>query len=228
MSIDLNVKITSEDDIASFRLMAEKLDIETIVATGVKGAIVNQVGAPKFLMRAELQGRTLNALRTQLGQMRKKVTIIAIPLRGVNIANFAAEESRVDVIIVRDMGREHGLKTTTAKLAAASDIALELPIRPLLTQRGLERSKILKVYREAVGVALKGGMQVVLSSGAHHPMEMRSADAFEFIGEVVGLDRAYIKSAMQWCKDRIARNERRLSSGFIAPGIEIVQGGDDL
>ncbi|MHA1771123.1 MAG: RNase P subunit p30 family protein [Candidatus Thorarchaeota archaeon] len=223
MGIDLNVQI-GRGNIDEFVAMAERLGLEYIIATMTHWdkETTSKKGV-QILPRTNLTGKTLNALRTQINQTRRKAIIVSVPLKEINIVNWAAEDSRIDVLTLISRDRKYGLKPTTAKLAADSDIALELPIRPIMVSFGFERSKILKIYREATVTALEAGMQVVLSSGAQAPIEMRSPAAIRYIGEVVGLGKEYLSDAEKWGYERIQRNIERIDRDFIAPGIRIVK-----
>ncbi|MCF2137242.1 MAG: hypothetical protein K9W43_08370 [Candidatus Thorarchaeota archaeon] len=226
MGIDLNVQI-GKKDVIGFVTMAERLSIDYIIAARSQGEKISTSNEQvQILPRTDLTGNTLNALRTQINQTRRRSIIVAVPLKGINIANWAADDARIDVLTLTSRERKYGLKTTTAKLAASSGIALELPIRPLLTSMGFERSKILKIYREATTTALEAGMQVVLSSGAQIPIEMRSPAAIRYIGTVVGLTKKYLQDAEKWAHKRILQNMSRMDKDFIAPGIRIINRGE--
>ncbi len=225
MSVDLNVLIQNEY-VDEYLLMAERFGVEYILTTERLSQEVRGERNPTILPRATLTGRTLSALRTQVNQTRRNSVIIAVPLRGVSVANWAAEDSRIDLLTLTVNEKVQGLKSTTARLAAGADVALEIPIRPILVSSGFERSRILKIYREATSIALDAGMQVVLSSGARSYIEMRSPRAMEFVGTVIGLDRRYSREAMAWALERVKRNVKRLDERFVAPGIEVIEPGE--
>ena len=225
MVTDLYVHAT-ETNVDLFAQMASALGIDTIAAPSPQDADpVRYLDRVKIVRRVDLRGKIISALKTQTLQNRRCAVILAVPLRGVNTANWAAEDPRIDLLTVTSTNREHQLKTTTAHLAADGDTALEIPLRPLVINRGLDRSLILKAFREAVSVALSAGMQIVISSHARHPLEMRSGPAIEFVGTILELDRKYCRDAMRWADNRISRNEQRLDPDFIAPGLEVVRRG---
>src|SRR4030042_1254801 len=103
---------------------------------------------------------------------------------------------RVDLLTF-DPSKEHRLRETTASLASSSATALEIQAAPLLQSSGLQRSKILKTCRETVATAVDAGMGVVLSSGAAHPMGLRSPVAMVHIGLLLGIERKLAESAIQ-------------------------------
>jgi RNase P/RNase MRP subunit p30 len=141
--------------------------------------------------------------------------------------NWAAEDQRVDLLTL-DHSQEYRLRDSTARLAATYDTALEIRFDPLLHLAGLNRSKVIKVYRESVRTAIDSGMQVILSSGASHPLNMRSAMAIRHLGELLGMESKYAENAINQAPlDIVERNRRRLSSDYIAEGVEIRQRGTE-
>jgi len=153
--------------------------------------------------------------------------IVSVPLRSIDVINWAAEDKRVDLLTV-DSTLDNRLRDTTSRLAAAGNTYLEIQIAPLLKSSGLTRSKILKSYRESVSTAMDAGMGVVLTSGAIHPMGLRSSVAMAHIGILLGMDRAYADSAigsLPW--SIIERNMKKLQPGFVSNGVEVLQKGEE-
>ena len=151
--------------------------------------------------------------------------IVSVRLASVDTANWAAEDPRVDLLTV-DNSREQRLRDSTAHLAAASKTALEIRYEPLLHLVGLNRSKVIKTYRESIRTAIDSGMQVILSSGATHPLNLRSPMAMRHIGELLGMEPKYAEYVVSEApKIIIERNRKRFSSAFVTDGIEIIQKG---
>jgi len=124
--------------------------------------------------------------------------------------------------------KEHRLRETTASLASSSATALEIQAAPLLHSSGLQRSKILKMYRETVATAVDAEMGVVLSSGAAHPMELRSPVAMVHIGLLLGIERKLAENAIQELPTHlIERSMKRRQPEFVSPGVEILRGEEN-
>ncbi len=224
MTVDLNVRAETMEHVEAFAALAKRLGFEIIVTSyGREAKIIPTKDVQiKILRRRELRGKTINALKTQTNQFRRKAAILAVPLGGGSVTNWAAKDPRIDLLTLASLDRKMSLSRTTARIAAASDTALEIPIEPLLRHRGLDRSRYLKAYREAVEVALAADMQVVLVSGAVDVFDLRSPDALSYIGAVIGLDRKYVQNALRWARNRVLRNLERMRPEFITPGVEIV------
>jgi len=176
--------------------------------------------------RTNLPENGLRAAKKSVKEARSRAAVVAIPLRGVDVANWAAEDERVDLLTLDKPNNECSLRGSTAKLAAVSGTALEIPIRPLLKSSGLARSKVIKVFRENVHTALGAKMQVILSSGSKSKMSMRSPTALRYVGLLLGLDWHYTGIAVhEGPQGIIERNRKRLSPDFVAPGVQVVKRG---
>ncbi|MFW9967647.1 MAG: RNase P subunit p30 family protein [Candidatus Thorarchaeota archaeon] len=228
MPIDLNVRVPTLESLESFAEMGNRLGL-TGFATFLKRETPFETldGGMNLFVRTDLPENGLRSAKGILKETRSKSAIIAVPLRGVDMANWAAEDERVDLLTIDEPHKDFILRESTAKLAASSDTALEVLIEPLLSSFGLARSKVVKVFRENVQTAIDAGMQVILSSGAKAVMSMRSPTAMQYAGLLLGLDWHYTKHAVhEGPQDIIDRNRKRLSPNFVAPGVEIVQKGE--
>jgi RNase P/RNase MRP subunit p30 len=228
MTVDLNVRIDKHSDLDSFVEMARALGLEGI-ATSLKLETPFSRLEDGFLLavRTDLGATALGSLKKKVGLARQRSALVVVQLGKTQVSNWAAEDNRVDILALSNLSKENSLKLSTAKLAAQSGTALEIPVSPLLATAGLERSKIIKRYRECIQTALKSGMQLVLTSGASKPILMRSPDALRYIGEVLGMESAYLRNAVKdFPKALLGKNERSLSADSIARGVEIVHRGE--
>jgi RNase P/RNase MRP subunit p30 len=176
-----------------------------------------------LMTRVDLVGKGLDSTKKLLARIGRQVAVIAVPLTDIEISNWAAENSRVDLLTVTELSKESTIRESTAKLAALNGIALEIPVAPLLRFSGLERSKVLKVYRESVTTAIAAGMKVVLSSFASEPIFMRAPAAMWHIGIILGMDKRQSRECVFQVPDQIlSRSEKKKRSQSFAPGIEVV------
>jgi len=228
VSVDLGILAPDVNEIDSFGDMAIKLGLSGFAVVGSFAEPFRQLTENmKMFSRVILHGKSINSVRKQIDKTRRKSMILSVPLRSIEITNWAAEDNRVD-ILTADPTQENRLRDTTAHLASISNTMLEIQIAPLLKSTGLNRSKILKSYREAVTTARDGGMDVVLTSGANQPMGLRSSVAMAHIGILLGMDRAYADRAVTNLPlSIIERNMRKLAPGFVSSGVEVIQKGDE-
>ncbi|NHI83127.1 MAG: hypothetical protein EAX81_02315 [Candidatus Thorarchaeota archaeon] len=229
MAIDLNVRVPSEVDISHFLSMAKKLGFVGIAAMGTKAPYLNGTeGETVLVNRAEILETSLKAVKRSAMRLRMKSTIVALPLRGIEVANWAAEDSRIDLLTLTEPLNEYKLRPTTAKLAAASHTALEVPVLPLLHTTGLVRARLLKSLRENTKIAVNAGMHIVLSSGCSVPIHMRSPMALSHIGLLLGLDIKEAKrAAFEYPHTIVSSNLKRFQSEYLGPGMELVREEDN-
>ncbi len=228
MSVDLGVLAFDAIEIDSFSDMARKLGLAGFAMVGLPTDPFKTLAKGMMVYsRVTLHGKSINSVRKQIDQIRRKSMIVSVPLKSIEVTNWAAEDTRVDLLTV-DPTQESRLRDTTARLASISNTSLEIQIAPLLKLSGLNRSKILKLYRESVTTAMDAGMDVVLTSGANHPMGLRSSVAMAHIGILLGMDRSYADSAASdFPKSIIERNLKKLQPGFVSSGVEIIHKGEE-
>ncbi len=228
MSVDLGVLASDATEIDSFSDMAGKLGLTGIAVVGLHTEPFKTLTKKMMVYsRVILHGKSISSVRKQIDKNRRKSMIVSVPLKSIEVTNWAAEDKRVDLLTI-DPTQDNRLRDTTARLASISNTSLEIQIAPLLKSSGLNRSKILKIYRESVTTAMDAGMDVVLTSGAIHPMGLRSSVAMAHIGILLGMDRAYADSASSdFPRSIIERNMRKLEPGFVSSGVEIIHKGEE-
>jgi len=228
VTVDLGVIATDVSQIESFTDMAHKLGLTGIAVTGMKVSQLDTLSASsKVYRRVELHGRTINSLRKQVSKVRRKTMVVSMPLKGIEVTNWAAEDNRIDLLTLHG-ARDTRLRESTAHLASNSGTCLEIQIAPLLNHTGLNRSKILKSYRESAQTAMDEGMDVVLTSGANHSLGLRSSIAMVHIGILLGMTPPEAERAVNELPTTIIeRNSKKLQPSFIGTGIEVLQKGEE-
>ncbi|MFX0045376.1 MAG: RNase P subunit p30 family protein [Candidatus Hermodarchaeota archaeon] len=228
MPIDTNVRVPDKEALDAFAQMAVKLGFTGFASPlSMSDPIEKLENEVTLLARTDVNEKGIRAVSRAVEKARSSSTVISVPLGESRVVNWAAEDSRVDLLSVPYPLKGVSLRKTTAKLAAASDTALEVSIAPLLGVSGLTRSKVVKVLRETTQTALDAGMPIVLSSGSDSPITMRSPRALCYVGLLLGLDWHGSEKAVYENPDRIfERNKRRLGPDYVGPGVEIVERGD--
>ncbi|MHA1965768.1 MAG: RNase P subunit p30 family protein [Candidatus Thorarchaeota archaeon] len=228
MVIDIGVCVSDPKSLESFVQMAQKIGFTGLATHNIEGEPDQHFGNEfSILNRADVSGRGLKSIRKKVDGVRKHSMIVSVKLTSIDTANWAAEDQRVD-LLTHDHSQEYRLRDSTARLAATSGTALEIRFEPLLHLAGLNRSKVIKVFRESIRTAIDSGMRVVLSSGATHPLQMRSAMAIQHLGELLGMESKYAEHAIKRTPlDIVERNRRRFSSDYVVEGVEIIQRGNE-
>ncbi len=227
MAIDMNVKVPTDESLDAFIQMASGLGFKGIASTLPGREPIERATESMILFtRTDISKKGLRAVKKTVESARPQSAIVAVSLAETSVANWAANNGRVDLLTLDDPLKGVSLRRSTAKLAASSDTALEIPISPLLGVSGLTRSKILKVLRENAQTALDAGMPIVISSGAAEPIALRAPRALCYVGLLFGLDWNDCEKAVHENPDKIIlRNEKRLSKDYLGPGMEIVKRG---
>lgn len=223
--VDLSVMIERQEDIGLYLAMADTLGFSALAVKGTNLKRLIEHPSVSLYSRLDLQSRRLNSLKKETAKLRRNFTVIAMPLAGVETANWAAEDTMVDLLTISSDDKSK-LRKTTAGLAADNGTALEISVRPLLESRGLDRSKVIKMMKESLQIAVQSGMDVVLSSDAHSPISMRSPRAMYHVAVALGLEQSIAHAAVQETPAAILeRNVERLRKSQILPGLTIV--GDE-
>jgi len=222
-AIDLDVRISIENEIPRFLEMAQALGYSAIGSTIFSDDKDAELAVPIY-SRINLKVRKLSTLKKLATEARFHYSIVAVPLQGIETMNWAAEDSRIDLLTIDPSGN-HVLRKTTANISATNETALEVCIAPLLTSIGLDRSRIIRNLHDSIVVALHAGMKIILTSGADLPIHMRSPVALRHIGMMLGLSRKGADDAiLSNPKELVIQNLKRTSGDYIGPGVEILRG----
>jgi RNase P/RNase MRP subunit p30 len=227
--IDLGVYVPDSNSLEAFIQMAQKLGFTGFATPHTENEPEHSFANSRFsvLKRADLTGNNIKSIRKRVDDVRKHSMIVSVGLASVETANWAADDKRVDLLTLNHL-RDYRLRDTTARLGAASNTALEIKFEPLLNLAGLNRSKVIKMYRESISTAISSGMQVILSSGAKHPLHMRSPRAMQYLCELLGMEPKYAEHAVNHAPiDIVEENRRRFRSDYIRDGLEIIQRGTE-
>jgi RNase P/RNase MRP subunit p30 len=229
-ALDINVNIPREEELNPFIEMALRLGFAGIaVGCELNEPIKRLDNGFLLLKRTDLKGSTKENLKKQLKRTRHHSVIVSAPIVNMEVANWAAGDSRIDLLspVLPYSGCK--LRESTAKLAASSGIALEIPVGSLLTEAGMTRAKTIKAFRAAIATALSVEMPIVLTSSATVPLAMRAPMAMRHIGYLLGLDRHSSKSAVADAPNLIISvNEKKLSKRYVADGIELADGDAEI
>lgn len=226
---DLNVRAKGRQQLDAFLEMGKEYHFQAIATSiPLKNPFIEYEEDFKLCRRIEVKGDKLGTVKSRVGQGRRKAVIISVGIGDVNVVNWAANDYRVDLLTTYGNPWEKKLRRSTAKLAASTNTALEVCMASLLQVSGLQRSRVLKSLRDSIRTASRAGMGVVLSSGADHPLRMRSPTAIEYIGTLLKMDFEAVEKAIRdYPMKIIETNIAKLSDNIVAPGIEIIERDSD-
>lgn len=226
LKIDLGVMNSDSAEIDPFCRMGRSLDFSGLAVHSNLNRPEKTVEQMKIYRRVDIKGKSIGSIKKQIGQARNTSVILTLEIGAIDRTNWIVEDGRVDLLTINSSS-EHSLRVTTARLASEAEIALEIQIAPLLHTSGLNRSKMLKTYREAIETAHDNDMMVVITSGTHIPMGLRSPVAMVHIGMLLGLDKSYAQKAIDDFPSVIVhRNLKKLDPSYVGKGVEIIKGSE--
>ena len=180
-----------------------------------------------FISRADFHPRTENELTHFLRKFRRRFEIICISCDNKEVARQAAKDRRVDLICFSSLDyRKRFFDRAEAELASSSLAALEVDVKPLLILEGPPRVRLLTSLRREIAIAREFKVPIVVSSGVAEERLMRMPRDLASLAFLFGLDEAQALDATSTNPAAIvARNREKLSSRFIAPGINVIKEG---
>lgn len=182
-----------------------------------------------FASRVNLKPRTPEELLRDVRKLRRRFELVAVMCESKAVARQAAKDRRVDLLnFPQPDFRRAFFDSAEAELASACLASLEVDIRPLLTQEGAARVRLLSLLRKEVQTAKEFHVPVVLSSGVSEELLMRRPLDLAALSFLLGLDAETATEAVSENPMAIVRrNREKLGPRFIAPGIRVIRRGKD-
>lgn len=177
-----------------------------------------------FVKRVNLAPRTSNELLHDLRRYRRKFGLVAVRCNTKDVARQAAKDRRVDLLqfSVTNL-RQRFFDESEAELASQALSALEIELAPILQLTTFSRTRLLSRLRYEVATAQRNKIPVVLSSGATDTHLMRSAYDYTALATLFDLPMpAALKALSETPLTMVERNRKKLSPGYVAPGIHVV------
>ena len=182
-----------------------------------------------FASRVDLKPRTPEELLKDVRKLRRRFELVAVMCESKAVARQAAKDRRVDLLnFPQPDFRRAFFDSAEAELASACLASLEVDIRPLLTQEGAARVRLLSLLRKEVQTAKEFHVPIVLSSGVSEELLIRRPLDLAALSFLLGLDKDAATEAVS--KNPMAivrRNREKLSPRFIAPEIRVIRRGND-
>jgi len=181
-----------------------------------------------FVSRVDYKPRTQEDLTHFLRRYRRQFEVICILLDNKEVARQAAKDHRVDILNFPSPDyRKRYFDYAEAELASNTEAALEIDLKPLLIMEGPPRTRILTTWRRETTIAKEFHIPITLSSGVGEQILMRKPRDLASLGFLFGLQEETALSAVSINASAIVeRNRQKLSSKYVAPGITILEEGD--
>ncbi|MGA3191698.1 MAG: RNase P subunit p30 family protein [Candidatus Bathyarchaeia archaeon] len=182
-----------------------------------------------FASRVDLKPRTPEELLKDVRKLRRRFELVAVMCESKAVARQAAKDRRVDLLnFPQPDFRRAFFDSAEAELASSCLASLEVDMKPLLTQEGAAKVKLLSLLRKEVQTAKEFHVPIVLSSGVSEELLMRRPLDLAALSFLFGLDKDIATEAVSKNPTAIVRrNREKLSPRFIAPGIRVTRRGND-
>jgi ribonuclease P/MRP protein subunit RPP1 len=161
-----------------------------------------------------------------VGNARTEHTVVCVRGGTDALNRFAVEQPRVDVLtrpFVGSDGRsdDHGdVNHVLVKAARDSAVLIEVNLGPVLRTNGGRRVRHLERLRRLKRLLDHYDAPYVVSATPESHLQLRAPRELAAVGAEVGLGAEWTRTGLAAWGDRVARNRRRRSESFIAPGVE--------
>jgi RNase P/RNase MRP subunit p30 len=181
-----------------------------------------------FVSRVDYRPRSQEDLTHFLRRYRRQFEVICILLDDKEVSRQAAKDHRVDILNFPSPDyRKRFFDYAEAELASHTEAALEIDLKPLLVMEGPSRTRILTTLRRETTIAKEFHIPIILSSGVGEQILMRKPRDLASLGFLFGLQEETALSAVSINASAIVeRNRQKLSSKFVAPGITVLEEGE--
>ncbi len=202
-----------------FKLAAVSLPAQTESFTReAVGADFERFGID-VVSRIDLAPRSRHELLGQLRKCRRQFEVVAVRCDNQAVGLVAARDGRVDLIYFDPARPNMRLRKPLAELCSN---ALEIQVGRHATQ--LRARPVLAKLRDEVNIARSAGLNVVLTSGARRPVELRGPLDIAAVGCSLGLTPADSEAAVSTNPVTIVRaNRQKLSPTHVELGVKLVR-----
>jgi len=181
------------------------------------------------ISRVDLRPRGARELRASLRRVRRRFEIVAVCCRSKAVARQAARDHRVDLLNFSPSPSTRNrawFDRQEASLASGASCAYEINVSDLLGLGPAAGAKLLSIIRREIENARDHGVPVATSSGADSRLLMREPRGLAALLDLVGVgeeEGLEMVSSIPW--GIVEVNRGKLSPGFIAPGVRVVEEG---
>jgi ribonuclease P/MRP protein subunit RPP1 len=170
----------------------------------------------------ELVEESPSKLHGLIGKFRKSVDILIVHGGSETVNRTALENPGVDILNHPAFDKSSGLNQVLAKAAAENEVAIGLPLRPLINSRGSRRIRMLSDLRANLDLARKYEVPLVLSSDAMSCFDLRAPMEALALAEICGLEEDEAIDAMSTVPEKII-SRKRPRAGYIREGVEVLE-----
>lgn len=182
-----------------------------------------------LITRVDINEKTPRQLKQALRKLRRKVEVIAVFCKNLNVARLAARDRRVDLLCFSVKSwRKNFFDKSEAHLAIQGESILEVNLNPIIKAKTHgERIQAIRIYSENIRIAKRYNVPIIVTSGASSIYEMRAPRELAALATLLGLTDFEAREALSNAPLNLVRkNREKLSDLYIMPGVKIVKRGD--
>jgi RNase P/RNase MRP subunit p30 len=155
-----------------------------------------------------------------LRHKRRLFPIIAITCIDPEIAAWAAQDNRVDILKFPIFQLGHLMTRSIAKLMLKFHKFLEIPLSELYSLPERQQISALRQIRSALEIATLKKVPILFTSGSSRANQMRSPRDLAALGQILLSDSALSLDSLSTIpQGLIQKNLFKIGSNYIAPGL---------
>jgi len=220
-----SVYIIDEKEIPEFDLIAKRLSLSGYLIMDKsfsKKTPKDTKSSVPHISRLEIHPKNIADLRKELQKQRPKCEILSIKTDDAKIAQWVVKDNRVDIVTISGKKIKGILTKQLANVAADNQTFFEIDLKPLLDGK-TNRSIAIRNLIRTMNIILQEDAPFILSLSVKSPYDFKDIRSIFALCSLIGIPNIKVKKSLKLFNQRIKLNQEKLSQGFIAKGISLVE-----
>jgi RNase P/RNase MRP subunit p30 len=167
-----------------------------------------------------LKHETKRDLTTILQQQRRNYPIISVTCFKPEVAAWAAQDNRVDILSFPIFQTAQLMTRSVAKLMIKFNKHFELALSELYTLPTRLQISALRHIQSALEIASQKKVPIIFNSGSRMPNQMRTPRDLAALGQLISFTLALSLDQLSLIpRNLIKRNLLKISPNYITPGV---------
>ena len=203
----LSEKMSAENTLKEFAEFSRRLGWDGLIVLGDGSEDISKSAGIEIVSGVFLNPSNESELRKSLSKCRKTVEII------VAKCDFRCLDDRVDIVVPENPTQ------TDIRMMKNKSIFFALNFRELFLSSGIKRVSVIKRMSDIAGVCSKENAVMLPVSPALSLRDVRGPSILSAFACALGSDKGEVNSSFKSLDERIERNRKRLSGGFVMKGV---------
>ncbi len=171
--------------------------------------------------RVTIAGSKVATVRRLLAKVRKSFDVVAVQTAEAKVAHWVAKDNRVDILSMPSSSMKELLTKQLTNVAAQIPLFFEIDLKPFLEEKAPPEvnSIYLRQISRALNILLRERAPFIFTLNVGEPFAFKDARSIISFAKVLGIPYLSLKENYLKFKERLERNRKRLTEGFVAPGI---------